>query len=248
MKISIITPTYNSESTIRDTINSIINQNYVDLEYIIVDGASSDKTLEIIEEYQSKIKIKLVSEPDNGLYDAMNKGINLATGDIVGILNSDDFYNDSDVLTQVNQVFLGNDIDAVYADLQFVDQNNIKKVVRTWISGCCKERKIANGWIVPHPTFFVKKEIYNKHGYFNLKFRIAADYELLLRLIKLHKIKLYYIPKIIVNMRTGGISGCSFKQRKMGWRELEEAWTENNLQAPFFFIARRILFKIVQYF
>jgi glycosyltransferase len=248
MKISIITPTYNSESTIRDTINSIINQNYIDLEYIIIDGVSSDKTLEIIEEYQSKIKIKLISEPDKGLYDAMNKGINLATGDIVGILNSDDFYNGSDVLTQVNQVFLDNNIDAVYADLQFVDQRNIKKVVRTWISGRYKERKIANGWIVPHPTFFVKKEIYNKHGYFNLKFRIAADYEFLLRLIKLHKIKLYYIPKIIVNMRTGGVSGCSFKQRKRGWRELKEAWTENNLKPPFLFVARRILFKIVQYF
>lgn len=247
MKISIITASYNSAKTIEDTIKSVLSQTYRDIEYIIIDGASNDETLAVIAKYQNEYKIKLISEPDNGLYDAMNKGIDLATGDIIGILNSDDFYKNNTILSKINESFTNNNVDAVYADLEYVDEFNIKKITRTWIAGKYQEKKLNNGWIIPHPTFFVKKDIYNKYGRFNLKFKIAADYELLLRFIKLHQISLYYLPEIIVSMRTGGTSGRNLKQRQKGWLELKKAWTENNLPIPFLFILRRVLFKIRQY-
>lgn len=246
--ISIITVCYNSQETIAETIESVITQSYQNIEYIIIDGASTDNTLNIIKKYQETYPIKLVSEPDNGIYDAMNKGINLATGDIIGILNSDDFYKDEKVLTTIIEVFKQNDSDAVYADLEYINPINIKQITRKWIAGTYSEKKINNGWICPHPTFFVKKEIYNKHGKFNLKFKIAADYELILRFIKLYKIKIHYLPQIIVSMRNNGTSAKNFKQRLRGWQELKMAWTENKLNIPKLFILRRVLFKIKQYF
>lgn len=248
MKISIITTTFNSEKTIKNTIESIIFQSHQNIEYIIIDGASTDNTLNIIQEYQKKYPIKLVSEPDSGIYDAMNKGIDLATGDIIGILNSDDFYKNNEVLSAVNKTFLDNETDAIYADLEYVDPVDTQKITRIWMAGHYKEKKIANGWIFPHPTLFVKKEVYNKYGKFNLKFKIASDYELMLRLVKIYKIKVYYLPQIIVSMRNNGTSGRNFKQRRSGWRELKEAWMENKLQVPYLFIMRRIISKITQYF
>lgn len=246
MKFSIITISYNSEKTIEDTITSVLSQNGVDLEYIIIDGGSKDGTLEIINKYKDKIS-KIVSEPDRGVYDAMNKGVKLTTGDIIGILNSDDFYKDRNVLKDVSKVFHDGDFDACYGDIEYVDRNDIKKIVRFWKSGEYRKDKLDTGWIMPHPAFFVKKEIYNKYGLFNSDFKLAADYELMLRfLIKGLKIK--YLPKTLVTMREGGLSGQSFKQRKIGWQELKKAWGVNSLPVPNFFIFKRLLSKIKQYF
>ena len=248
MKISIITPTFNSVKTISDTIESIVTQTHQDIEYIIIDGGSTDGTLAIIEDYIKKFNIQFISEPDQGLYDAMNKGIRLATGEIVGILNSDDFYKDEKVLEKVVACF-NNDpkIDGCYGDLEFVDEQDKSKIVRTWRSGKYREGKLNNGWIIPHPTFFVKNEIYKKFGDFNLSFKIAADYEFLLRMLKIKRINVGYIPEILVCMRTGGKSGKNLTQRKLGWQELKRAWTVNNLKVPRLFILRRVLFKIGQY-
>lgn len=248
MKISIITPSYNSSKTIRDTIDSIINQAYKDIEYIIIDGGSKDDTLDIVKTYQNRINIKLISEPDKGLYDAMNKGINMATGDVVGILNSDDFYKNENVLEKVATCFNEHsEADGCYGDLEFVDEINTKKIVRTWKAGEYKKAKLNNGWIIPHPTFFVKNGVYKKYSSFNLSLRIAADYEFLLRLLKINKIKVQYIPEILVSMRVGGVSTKNIEQRKKGWQELKKAWEINNLKLPCCFILRRILFKLGQY-
>jgi glycosyltransferase involved in cell wall biosynthesis len=249
MKISLITPTYNSGKTIADTIESIITQNYIDLEYIVIDGNSTDETKEIISSYQNKVNIKLISEPDKGIYDAMNKGVRMATGDIIGILNSDDFYYDDTVLSKVNNIFeLNADIDAVYGDLVYVNKDNTAKQTRYWKAGQYEEEKLDYGWIIPHPTFFVKRDVYEKcEKIFDTSFLLAADYELLLRLLKITKIKVRYIPETLVSMREGGASANNLKQRIRGWQELRKAWKVNNLKIPRFFILRRLLSKVGQY-
>ena len=249
MKISIITPTYNSEKTVSDTIESVISQNYPDLEYIVIDGSSTDKTTEIVEAYQNKINIKLISEPDKSIYDAMNKGINLATGDVIGILNSDDFYYDQNVLNKINEAFKSDpNIDAVYGDLVYVDKNNINKQTRFWKSTDYNEKNLNSGWSIPHPTFFVKRTVYEKlNKIFDTSLTLAADYELILRLLKIKKIKVKYLPEILVKMRDGGTSGNSLKQRIKGWKELRLAWKINGLKIPMFFILRRIFKKTTQF-
>ncbi|HBU06917.1 MAG TPA: glycosyl transferase [Candidatus Magasanikbacteria bacterium] len=245
MKLSIITVSYNSAETIEDTIKSVIAQNYSDLEYIIVDGGSKDSTLQIVDKYRDKIA-KIVSEPDKGIYDAMNKGINMATGEVVGIINSDDFYFNDQIFNNIISQFENTSSDAVYGDIIYVNRKDIKKQVRFWRAGEYKEEKLNCGWIMPHPAFFVKKEIYNKFGLFNLDFRIAADYGLMLRFLK-NGLKVNYLPQTFVCMREGGFSGQSYKQRKKGWQELKKAWAINNFKIPRFFITRRILSKIKQY-
>ena len=208
MKVSIITVCYNSESTIKDTIESVINQDYPDIEYIVIDGQSNDATNEIVNNYKDKIAYFL-SESDNGIYDAMNKGINAATGDLIGILNSDDIYINDRVISKVVDC-LGNN-DGIYADLVYVDQNNLDKVKRVWKSGKYNDGAFKWGWMPPHPTFFVKKECYQRHGNYNLIMQSAADYEFMLRVIHKHKIKLSYLSEVIIKMRIGGISNISLK-------------------------------------
>jgi glycosyltransferase involved in cell wall biosynthesis len=249
MKISIITATYNSSKTIKDTIDSLVMQNYSDLEYIIVDGNSSDNTLDIISEYNNKLNIKLISEPDKGIYDAMNKGVKMATGDIVGILNSDDFYYKNDVLFKINKCFVESpDVDAIYGDLVYVNNDDVSKQTRYWKASEYEEEKLIWGWIIPHPTFFVRHEVYEKcEKIFDTTFSLAADYELILRLLKTYKIKVKYIPEILVSMRDGGASASGLKQRIKGWKELRQAWKVNNLKIPRFFILRRLLSKVGQY-
>ncbi|MFZ2189834.1 MAG: glycosyltransferase family 2 protein [Candidatus Magasanikiibacteriota bacterium] len=246
MKLSIITVSYNSAETIEDTIKSVMAQNYSDLEYIIIDGGSKDNTLEVVEKYKDKIA-KIISEPDKGIYDAMNKGIKMATGGVVGIINSDDFYFNEHIFNDVMNEFEKTGSEAVYGDIVYVDREETKKQVRFWQAGEYREEKLNCGWIMPHPAFFVKKEIYNKFGLFNLDFRIAADYELMLRFLK-NGLKVSYLPQTFVCMREGGFSGQSFRQRKKGWQELKKAWAINNFKIPRFFITRRILSKIKQYF
>lgn len=248
MKISIITVVYNAEETIRDCIESVQKQDYPDIEHIIIDGASTDGTVRIIKSYGDVVSL-LVSEPDEGLYDAMNKGIKLATGDVVGILNADDFYTDNRVLSKVASAFMGSNVDAVYGDLQYVARGDISKKTRFWQAGECEESKLQSGWTIPHPTLFVNKKVYEKlDKLFDTDFKIAADYELILRLLKVEKIKIKYTPETFVCMREGGNSAKSFRQRIRGWKELQRAWRINNFQIPHFFILKRVLGKVLQYF
>lgn len=249
MKISIITPTFNSEKTVSDTIESVFSQTHKDIEYIVIDGVSSDKTLEIISSYQQKFNIRLLSEKDSGLYDAMNKGVLLASGDIVGIINSDDFYYSNNILEKINKVFESDSsIQAVYGDILYIDNDDKEKETRYWKSGEYNEKKLRSGWAIPHPSLFVKREVYNSlEKIFDTRLRLAADYELILRLLMIKRIKVHYLPEIIVKMRDGGASASSLKQRMKGWKELCQAWRINGLRPPFLFIPRRVLGKIGQY-
>lgn len=247
MKISLITPSYNSAKTISHTIESIISQSYNNIEYIIIDGASSDNTSEIVLKYKDKLSIKFISEKDLGIYDAMNKGIKLALGEIIGILNSDDFYDNNHILSEVAKTFEDPKIEAVYGDISYFG-NDKNKVTRYWKAGEYTENKLNNGWIIPHPALFVRKSVYDKYGSFNIDFKTAADYEFILRMLKINKIKVKYLPKVFTRMFNGGNSGQSFKQRMKGWQDLKKSWKINNLKTPVFFIFRRILFKVFQYF
>lgn len=207
-KISIVTVCYNSEKTIADTLNSVCQQQGVDVEHILIDGVSKDATLDIIKQYPS-VSL-LVSEPDNGIYDAMNKGIKRASGDIIGTLNADDFYADNNVLQTVEDIFQDTSIDACYADLVYVKEDDVSKVVRYWKSVEYKPGLFKSGWMPAHPTFFVRRSAYEKYGLFDLSYQIAADFELLFRLIEKSKIKTKYIPKVLVTMRLGGTTNKSF--------------------------------------
>lgn len=245
MKISIITVSYNSASTIEDTIKSVLAQNYADLEYLIIDGGSKDNTMEIVGKYKDKIAI-IISEPDKGIYDAMNKGVKLATGEVVGILNSDDFFQHETVLKEVADAFSSGGFDACYGDIEYVDRLDTNKKVRFWKAGEYEKNKLESGWIMPHPAVFIKKETYSRNGLYNLDFPIAADYELLLRYL-MQGAKVKYINSTLVCMREGGTSAMSLEQRRKGWNELKRAWTVNNLKVPMFFIIRRVLSKVGQY-
>ncbi len=247
MKISLITACKNNESTIAGTIESVIKQNYPDLEYIVVDGQSTDRTLDIINHYKKHIHI-VVSEPDNGIYDALNKGIKLATGEIIGFLHADDMFAYPDFLHDVAKQFKPGRCDAVYADLVYVDKNNPRKIIRRWRSGEYKEGDFLWGWMPPHPTFYAKKEVYDKYGMFDLRLRSAADYELMLRFIHKHKIQLCYIPKIAVLMRTGGKSNRSFLNRILANKEDRLAWKLNHLKPFFFTLWLKPIRKLPQYF
>jgi glycosyltransferase involved in cell wall biosynthesis len=218
MKISLITVTYNSESTIRTTIESVLQQDYYNIEHIIIDGLSEDQTLNILSDYLS-IK-KVVSEPDSGIYEAMNKGIKIATGDIIGILNSDDFYVDNKVITTIANYFKENTlIQAIYANLVYVDRDNIDIIKRIWEAGEFDRKHFLNGWTLPHPTFFVRKEVYERYGAYNTTLKIAADYELILRFLYKFNINVAYLPITIVKMRVGGASNGSFKKRVLVHQE-----------------------------
>lgn len=246
MKISIITVTFNSAETIEKTIQSVFNQSYKNVEYIIVDGKSTDETLAIIETYKSHIT-KIVSEKDNGLYDALNKGIALATGDIIGILHSDDFYTDTNVLQLYADTFSKNDSDAVYSDLYYVDRINTAKIIRKWKSGSYKANSFLYGWMPPHPTFFVKSDCYKKFGNFNLQLKSAADYELMLRFIHKNKINISYLQYFTVKMRVGGKSNASVTNRVNANIEDRKAWEINNLKPYFFTLYFKPLRKIIQF-
>jgi glycosyltransferase involved in cell wall biosynthesis len=249
MKISIITPTYNSEKTIEDTLKSVCEQSFSNFEHIIIDNESGDKTLDILNSYRSKSNIVVLSEKDNGLYNAMNKGIKLATGDIVGIINSDDFYSSEKIFSIVNDIFSSNsDIQGIYGDLEYVSRKDKNKVVRYWKAGEVKENKLKNGWIMPHPTVFLRKEVYDS---FDKTFRedlsLAADYEFLFRLTKIKKINFFYINKVLVRMREGGLSSSSLSQRVKGWKQLRKSWKLNGFSVPKLFIIKRVLRKISQF-
>jgi glycosyltransferase involved in cell wall biosynthesis len=203
MKISIITATYNSSAYISDCVNSVNNQTSSNIEHIIIDGASKDNTLEIINSIPNRVT-KIVSEPDKGIYDAMNKGIKLATGDVIGILNSDDFFTSDDAIQYVVDTFNKNDIDALYGDVHFVNPDDLSKIVRYYSSAIFKPSLFRFGFMPAHPSFYMKRDCYEKHGLYSLDYKIASDYDLLIRYLHKEKIKYKYINKDFVTMRTGG--------------------------------------------
>ena len=236
---------WNNAKTIKDAINSVLNQSYKDVEYIVIDGASTEGTIEIVQSYGDKIKF--ISEKDNGLYDAMNKGIRMATGDVVGILNSDDFYASDKILQIVADEFLKGNIDSVYANLEYIDANDPKRVIRYWRSKKYQEGLFRSGWHPAHPTFFVKKEIYEKYGVFDLSFKIAADYELMLRFFEKCKITSSYVDEVFVKMRIGGESNRSIKNIIKANMESYKAWKANGLYInPLRFLLKPFS-KIIQF-
>lgn len=205
MKISVITVCFNSEQTIADTLRSVDMQTGIDLEHLIIDGASSDSTLAIIAAHPQTWR-HVVSERDSGLYDAMNKGIALASGDVIGFINSDDFYASSDVLTMVADAFGDPSLDACYGDLCYVKKDRSESVVRYWRSSAFKPGLFRRGWCPPHPTLFIRRDLYTKFGAFDLTYRIAADMELMARFMERHRINALHLPKLFIKMRTGGAS------------------------------------------
>lgn len=248
MKISIITITYNSAATVEDTIKSVISQDYPELEYIIIDGKSKDATLTIVDKYRDKIS-KVVSEKDKGLYDALNKGIKHATGDVIGMLHSDDLYANNEVISKVAAAFQKDpSVQGLYADLVFVNRNDTNKVMRVWTSGAYEPDAFMKGWMPPHPTFFIRKECYEKFGGFNTELKLSADYELMLRMIHKNKIKLAYIPEVIVKMRMGGVSNVSFFVKLKANLEDKMAWRLNGLKPGMMTTLLKPLRKIKQYF
>ncbi|MGZ4048579.1 MAG: glycosyltransferase family 2 protein [Bacteroidia bacterium] len=247
LKVSIITVCYNSAETIESTIQSVVAQDYRNIEYIIVDGKSSDDTLKIVEKYKANIA-KLLSEKDEGIYYAINKGIALASGDIIAILHADDFYTDAHVISKVAGVFSETQTDTVYGDLQYIDRNDISKIKRNWRSGAYSKNLFLKGWMPPHPAFFVRKECYNKFGTFNTSLKSAADYELMLRLLYKNNCSAVYVPEVLVKMRVGGKSNVTIMNRIKANREDKKAWLINNLKPGMFTFIRKPLSKINQFF
>ena len=246
MKISIITSTYNSAATVKDTLRCVATQTHKDIEHIIIDGLSKDHTLEIVRDFPHVSLV--ISEKDKGIYDAMNKGIRHATGDVIGILNSDDFYTDGNVLADIHQLFTDPSVQCVYADLHYVSQHNLSRVVRRWKSGTYSHTQFKMGWMPPHPTFFVRKEVYQKYGVFNQELGTAADYEIMLRFLEKHQCKVAYLPRTIIHMRTGGASNNSLRARIKAHHMDRKSWEVNGLKPAFFTLALKPLRKIVQFF
>ena len=245
MKFSIITVSYNSIDTIADTVHSVSGQSHPYIEHLIIDGASTDGTLKILDSLKNEIDI-LISEADKGIYHAMNKGIDKASGEIIGILNSDDIYTDEFVLRDISRLFEDPKIEGVYADLVYVERNNTNKIKRKWISGTLGD--FIKGWMPPHPTFFVRRSVYDKYGTFNLDFTSAADYELMLRFIHKHQIKIAYLPRTIIKMRMGGQSNVTLKNRLKANKEDRNAWQVNGLKPGKFTFIRKPLSKLGQFF
>ena len=245
MKISIITATFNSARTVRDTLESVQAQQHAEVEHIIIDGLSSDDTLPIVHQYANIAVV--VSEKDSGIYDAMNKGIGLATGDVIGILNSDDMYADSHVLSEVAEIFTDDRVDVCYADLQYVDEKDTTKLVRHWKSGNFRRGSFLYGWMPPHPTLFLRRRVYDKIGLFNVSLKTAADYELMLRIFVRNNFNIRYLPRVIVKMRSGGASNASLRRRIAANREDRMAWKINNLKPYFFTLYLKPIRKIFQF-
>jgi len=246
LKVSIITVCYNSELTIRDTINSVLEQDYNDIEFIIIDGASSDSTLDIIREYGVQVSI-VISEADNGIYDAMNKGIESSTGDIVGILNSDDFYTRSTVISDVVCSFKGDsELNMFLGSVDFVNQSNINKVVRTYSSRHFSKWQMRFGIMPPHPAAFMLRDSYIKAGLYNTAYKIGADFELLLRFLSIHKFKYRVDSSVLVRMRVGGVSTSGISSYILSTKEILSALNANKVYSNTFFVLLRLIVKVFQ--
>lgn len=247
MKISIITATYNSGKTVGDTLKSVLAQTYHDYELLVVDGASKDNTLEVVKKMEPLFegRMRYISEPDKGIYDAMNKGIRMATGDVIGILNSDDFYTSDDALACIAWTLENEKVDAVYGDIHYVDDEELKKCIRYYSSKPFRRWMMRLGFMPAHPSFYCRKEVYEKYGAFDAEnYRVAADFENLLRLIFVNKIKTHYISKDFVTMRTGGASSSGLESHKRIMRDHLKALKKNGVYSNIFLLGLRYLYKI----
>jgi glycosyltransferase involved in cell wall biosynthesis len=244
MRVSIITVTLNSARTLEDTIVSVMNQTYDNIEHIIVDGGSTDGTLAIVEKYRKHIA-HFISEPDKGIYDAMNKGIKLATGDLIGTLNSDDIYADDTVISEVIEKFSLIDTDILYADLWYVKNNDINKVVRRFRSSQFHPSLLPYGIAPAHPTMFVKRHIIESFGSYKTDYKISADFEFIARIFYKTEVKYYYHPKVIIKMRMGGISTSGWRSLILSNQEMLKACLENNIPTNIFKIFMKYPRKMI---
>ena len=247
MIISIITATYNSARTVRDTFRSVLSQDCTDYEYIVIDGGSEDGTVDLIREYEPLFggRMKWISEPDRGIYDAMNKGIRMATGEVVGILNSDDFYTSGDILSSVVSAFSDDDgLDAVYGDIHFVDDSDLEKCVRYYSSRPFHRRWMRFGFMPAHPSFYCRRSVYEQYGTFDLSYKVAADFECLLRLLFIHRIRTRYLPLDFVTMRTGGASTSGMASHRRIMRDHQLAFKKNGVYSNVLFECLRYVYKI----
>lgn len=243
MKVSIITVSFNSAKTIADTIESVLSQDFPEIEYIIVDGNSSDDTVKIIRQYENRIS-KWISEKDQGMYDAMNKGIAMATGDVIGILNSDDVYMNNHVISDLMALLEKQKAQVVFADLILVDQNDNNKVLRYYDSGHFHPDKFRYGWMPAHPTVFVRRELYQAVGLFSTTYQIAADYEMLIRMLAIQKAPYAYFPKPVVRMRSGGASTAGISRNWILNQEIVRACKENGIYSNMAMLLLKIPAKL----
>lgn len=246
MRVTIITVVYNAAQFLRDCIESVLVQDYPDLEYILIDGNSTDNTLAIAKEYEAGISV-LISEPDKGMYDALNKGILLATGEVVGILNADDILADTNVITEVVKKFQEKTVDAVYGDLNYVAQDDVKKIQRKWRSSTAKPKDLALGWMPAHPTLYIRTHLFQELGAYQLNYGSAADYELMLRYLYRHQISTAYLPKLMVKMRSGGMSNQTTKHRYDALLNDYQALLHNEIPFPLFALVMKKIRKIRQF-
>lgn len=247
MKVSVITVTYNNANTLAHTMQSVLTQTYANIEYIVIDGGSTDNTLQVIEQYKPSFGERLiyVSEPDNGIYDAMNKGIKLSSGEVIGLLNSDDFFTSNRIIETVVSGF-DNDIEAIYGDIHFVHPNNLNKTTRYYSGKLFRPWLVKYGFIAPHPSFYIRKSIYERFGNYNISYKIAADFELIARLCYIHNIKTRYISVDMVTMRMGGISTKNTKMRLLGLKETIEACKQLGIKTNSFKVSCKYFIKFFE--
>ncbi len=244
MKVSVITVCFNSAATVEDTIRSVRAQEYEHIEHVIVDGGSTDGTVDIVKKYNGRIK-RFISEPDEGIYDAMNKGLHLAQGDIVAFLNADDIYASPTVISDVVAALHAGNTDSVYGDLVYVGRRNAQRIVRYWRAGEYRPRAFHRGWVPPHPTFFCRRTLYHEFGGFNPSYRIAGDFELMLRLIEKHRIRVRYVPRPFVRMRVGGRAN-TLRGIIQGNREILQAFRANDMEVSSRFFCSKLVYKLGQ--
>lgn len=244
MKISVITIVFNAKDTIKKCIESVIGQDYNDIEYIIIDGGSTDGSLQIINQYKSQIKV-LISEPDQGIYDAMNKGIRLATGAIVGMLNADDFFADQEVITAIATGFSENAPDVIYGNLDYI--NSSGTIIRRWKSHRCGRNSFNRGFMPPHPTFYCKRDLFEKYGFYSLEYGSAADYELMVRFMHRFRVSIFYLNRVMVKMRLGGVSNGNLKGRVKAWSSDLRAMRKNGIRFPLVALLLKPARKLGQY-
>lgn len=249
MKVSIITVTYNSAQTLAMTIKSVLRQTYQDIEYIVKDGGSTDKTIDVIKEYEPMFhgRMKWVSAKDKGIYDGMNKGIEMATGNVVGILNSDDFFTDNHVIEKIADAFNEKKVDAIYGDVHFVKGSNLKKSIRYYSSRLFCPFWLRFGFMPAHPSFYVRRDVFSKVGLYKTDYKIGADFEMMVRMFYRHRITYHYLPYDFVTMRTGGVSTRDINSRRILLKEDVRACRENGIRTNQFLIALKYLYKFLEY-
>ncbi|MFV9484005.1 glycosyltransferase family 2 protein [Christiangramia sp. ASW11-125] len=247
MKVTIITATYNSADNIFTAMKSIATQSYLNIEWVVIDGGSSDNTLKLIKENYGR-ELKIISEKDQGIYDALNKGVALASGDIIGFVHSDDFLASPEIISEMVQKFKNEKVDGVYGDLEYVSKTDVNKRIRFWKSEQFFSKLLRKGWMPAHPTLFLRSEVYEKHGNFDLKYRIAADYDFILRVFSDSSLSFKYIPEVLMKMRVGGASNRSLKNIKLKSMEDLRALRTNKITNPYSVLLQKNLSKISQFF